>query len=53
MTDTPARRRTNPAWLRAQLEALRWAAAFREIPHHEWKKAIARVLEGEAWQVMP
>lgn len=47
---TPGRRRTNAAWLRAQLEGLRFAAAVREIPHHEWRHAIGRVLEGEPWR---
>lgn len=50
---TTSQRRTNAAWLRAQLEGLRWAAAFRELPHDEWKRAIARLLDGESWQVMP
>ncbi len=46
---TAARNRTNAAWLRAQLEGLRWAAAFREIPHHEWRHAVERLLRGEPW----
>jgi hypothetical protein len=49
--DSAARRRTNAAWLRAQLEGLRFAAAVREIPHHEWKQAMERIVRGEDWRV--
>jgi len=47
---SPSQNRTNAAWLRAQLEGLRWAAAFREIPHHEWRQAVERLIRGEPWQ---
>lgn len=52
VTDSAARRRTNAAWLRAQLEGLRFAAAVREMPHREWKQAVAAIVEGKPWQVL-
>lgn len=44
---TAGQRRASAAWLRAQLQGLRWTAELRDIPRAELIKIIDALLAGE------
>lgn len=44
---TAGQRRANAAWLRAQLQGLRWTASLRDVPQAELIKIIDALLAGE------
>ena len=49
---SPGIRRTDAAWLRAQLEDLRFTAAIRVLSPKEWAAALGDVLEGKPWRAV-
>lgn len=50
---TPAQRRTNAPWLRAQIESLRWTATMREIPQAELVRMLAAIADGADFRAAP
>lgn len=48
--DTPARRRTNAAWLRAQLASLTEAIVYENLSKPEIRRAQAAIVRGECWR---
>jgi hypothetical protein len=49
---SPARNRTSVAWLRAQLEDLRWTTTIRTLQPEELRQALGDVLEGRPWRAV-
>jgi hypothetical protein len=48
--DTPGRRRTNAAWLRAQIDGLTEAIVYENLSKPEIRRALAAVSRGEPWR---
>lgn len=48
--DTPARRRTNAAWLRAQLAALTEAIVYENLSKPAIRYALAAITRGTPWR---
>lgn len=48
--DTPARRRANAAWLRAQIDALTEAIVYEHLSKPEIRRALAAIARGSPWR---